>query len=146
MTIHTRLRVGLDNSTGTHNKSHRSSATNKRTARKPPSRLKPIEFPLRQRNEITAITVRAALNEISFQPTQAIMVMTTRTKMLAVNNSRPEYAVGGKSRPSSDSRDAPARDWDAISARSARLCVGHGFVRQIVATDPLHYSVNQRLL
>jgi hypothetical protein len=33
-----------------------------------------------------------------------------------------------------------------ISARSARLCVGHAFVRQKVATDPLHHSINQRLL
>ena len=44
-----------------------------------------------------------SINEISFQPPQTRKVMTARTKRLAVNNSRPGCAVGGKSRPSSES-------------------------------------------
>jgi hypothetical protein len=48
-----------------------------------------------------------SINEISFQPVQTRNVVITRTKRLAVNSSRPGCAVGGKSKPLSDSGAAP---------------------------------------
>jgi hypothetical protein len=50
-----------------------------------------------------------------------VLGQTVRTKRLAVNSSRPGCAVGGKSRPSSDSLAAPTEDCEATSARKARV-------------------------
>jgi hypothetical protein len=87
-----------------------------------------------------------SINEVSFQHPQTTKVMITSTKRLAVTSSRPGYAVGGKSKPSSDSRAAPKEDCEALSAQSARPRVGHACSCQIVATDPLHHSISQRVL
>src|ERR1700733_7287197 len=64
-----------------------------------------------------------SINEVSFQPPQTTKVMITSTKRLAVTSSRPGYAVGGKSKPSSDSRAAPKEDCEALQpAKRASPC------------------------
>jgi hypothetical protein len=63
------------------------------------------------------------INEISLQPPQTKRAMIRTTKRLAVNSSRPGCAVGGKSKPSSDSRASPTEDCEALSARTARVPV-----------------------
>ena len=70
--------------------------------------------------------VKEATIEVSFQPPHTASPMIRRTKRLAVNSSRPGCAVGGKSKPSSNSRGADARiasieNCDAFSARKARV-------------------------
>jgi hypothetical protein len=55
------------------------------------------------------------INEISFHPPQITAVIIRRTKRLKVNSSRPGWAVGGKSKPSSYSRAASVEDCDTLS-------------------------------
>ena len=45
----------------------------------------------------------AHINESSFHPPQTVTMITAKINMLAVTNSRTGCAVGGKSKPSSDS-------------------------------------------
>ena len=75
------------------------------------------------------------ISEINLQPPHTKREMMRRTKTLAVNSSRPGYAVGGKSKPSSSLRSAStdrdplsATDRDALSARKVRACKWATFV------------------
>ena len=47
--------------------------------------------------------INESMNESSFHPPQTIRTMTAKINMLAVTNSRTGCALGGKSKPSSDS-------------------------------------------
>jgi hypothetical protein len=64
-----------------------------------------------------------SINEISFQPPQTTKVVIVRTKRLPVPSSRPGCAVGGKSKPSSDSRTAEqiAAAQEPVAIRMHRL-------------------------
>ena len=67
-----------------------------------------------------------------------------------MNSSRPGCAVGGKSKPSSDSRAAPSEDCDALSGRkslvsgNARRHKSHGYASGQVYNVPTVATIRRR--